>query len=128
MRGYELKNMGRRVSKDCSVLEIDEKLTIDGSLIYLANPVRQFSEFTNKATNLDEQSGIYMSEEFLNNSELNVGDKVKVKSKNGEVTAKIVSDNKITGNIVVIPTFDSKLNSEALFDGYRFASASIEKV
>ena len=128
MRGYQLKNMGRRVSSDESVEKIDEALTISGNLIYLANPVRQFSEFTNKATNLDEVSGIYMSEEFLSNSEFNVGDKVKVKSENGELIANIVSDNKITGDIAVIPTFDSKLNSEALFNGYRFASASIEKV
>jgi len=128
MRGYELKNVGRRASSDESVEKIDEALEISGDLIYLANPVRQFSEFTNKATNLDEVSGIYMSEEFLESSELNAGDKVKVKSENGEVTAKIVSDNKITGSIVVIPNFDSKLNSEALFNGYRFASASIEKV
>jgi len=128
MRGYELKNMGRRVSNDESVDKIDETLTLSDSLIYLANPVRQFSEFTNKTTNLDEVSGIYMSEEFLNNSELNEGDSVKVKSQNGEVVANIVSDNKIAGDIVVIPSFDSKLNSEALFSGYRFASASIEKV
>ncbi|WP_455756890.1 NADH-quinone oxidoreductase subunit G [Sulfurimonas sp.] len=128
MRGYELKNMGRRASSDESVDKIDETLALSESLIYLANPVRQFSEFTNKATNLDEVSGIYMSEEFLSNSELNAGDKVKVKSDNGELTAKIVSDNKIAGDIVVLPSFDSKLNSEALFNGYRFASASIEKV
>jgi NADH-quinone oxidoreductase subunit G len=128
MRGYELKNMGRRASSDESVKEIDETLELTDSLIYLANPVRQFSEFTNKATNLDEVSGIYMSEEYLKNSEFNEGDSVKVKSENGELVANIVCDNKIAGNVVVIPTFDSKLNPEALFSGYRFASASIEKV
>ena len=69
-----------------------------------------------------------MSEEFLASSELNAGDSVKVKSENGEVTANIVSDNKITGSVVVIPNFDSKLNSEVLFNGYRFATASIERV
>ena len=128
MRGYELKNMGRRASSDESVEKIDEALAISGNLIYLANPVRQFSEFTNKATNLNEVSGIYMSEEYLSNSELNAGDSVRVKSENGELIANIVSDNKIAGDVVVIPSFDSKLNSEALFSGYRFASASIEKV
>ena len=128
MRGYELEKMDKKVSDDESVEQLDETLTLADSLIYLANPVRQFSEFTNKATNLDEVSGIYMSEEFLANSELNEGDSVRVKNENGEVVANIVSDNKIAGNIIVIPSFDSKLNSEALFSGYRFASASIEKV
>ena len=69
-----------------------------------------------------------MSEAHLNDSELNEGDSVKVKTANGELTANIVSDNKIAGNIVVLPTFDSNLNSEALVSGYRFATASIEKV
>jgi len=128
MRGYELKNLGRKSSADESVSKIDEELVLTQNLIYFANPVRQFSEFTNKTTELDEVSGIYMSEEFLSNSDLNAGDSVKVKSDNGEVTATIVSDNKIAGDIVLIPSFDSKLNSEALFSGYRFATASIEKV
>ncbi|MDQ7046072.1 MAG: NADH-quinone oxidoreductase subunit G [Sulfurimonas sp.] len=128
MRGYVLKNMGRSVSKDESVAKLNEELSLEGSLIYAANPVRQFSDFTNITTSLDEVSGIYMSEEFLSTSELNAGDSVKVKSENGEVTASIVSDNKIAGNIVVVPNFDSKLNSEALFSAYRFATASIQKV
>ena len=128
MRGYELKNMGRKASADESVSKIDEDWVLTQNLIYFANPVRQFSDFTNKTTQLDEVSGIYMSEEFLSSSEFNAGDSVKVKSDNGEVTATIVSDNKIAGDIVLIPSFDSKLNSEALFSGYRFASASIEKV
>ncbi len=128
MRGYKLENMNENTSTDESVEKIDEALTLGDSVIYSANPVRQFSEFTNKTTNLDEESGVYLSEEFLNNSELNAGDSVKVKSENGELIAKVVSDNKIAGDITVLPTFDSKLNSEALFSGYRFATASIEKV
>ena len=128
MRGYEIKNMGRRVSSDESVAKINKSLSLENDIIYLANPVRQFTDFTNKTTNLDEVSGIYMSEEFLSTSELNEGDSVKIKNENGEIVAKIVSDNKISGDIVILPTFDSKLNSEALVSGYRFATASIEKV
>ena len=128
MRGYEIKNMGRRVSSDESVSKINESLALENDIIYLANPVRQFTDFTNKTTNLDEVSGIYMSEEFLSNSELNEGDSLKIKNENGEMVANIISDNKIAGDIVIIPTFDSKLNSEALVNGYRFATASIEKV
>ena len=128
MRGYELKNVKRRIGSNEDVTEIDEALSLENQLIYLANPVRQFNDFTNKATQLDEESGIYMSEEFLASSDFNAGESVKVKTENGELVANIVSDNKIAGNIVIIPSFDSKLNSEALFSGYRFASASIERV
>jgi NADH-quinone oxidoreductase subunit G len=128
MRGYKLENLELKALDDESVEKIDEALSLEGTIIYQANPVRQFSDFTNKTTNLDEVSGIYISEEFLSKSELNEGDSVKVKSEHGEVVANIVSDNKISGDIIVIPNFDSKLNSEALFDGYRFSLASIEKV
>ena len=128
VRGYELKNAGKRKAADESVEKIDESLSLNGSLIYLANPVRQFNEFTNKATNLDEVSGIYMSKEYLDESEFNEGDSVRIKNDNGELIANVVSDNKISGSVVVLPTFDSKLNSEALFSGYRFATASIERV
>ena len=126
-RGYLLENIAVPTSGDESVAAFsDEKM--QGTLIYLANPVRQFTPFTYKTTNLDEVSGVYMSEEFLSGSDLNEGDSVRVKSPSGEIVANIVSDNKISGDIIVLPTFDSKLNSEALFSSYRFATASIEKV
>ena len=128
VRGYELEPASINVTPDESVSLIDESAKLDDGIIYLANPVRQFTGFTNKATNLDELSGVYMSEESLANSEFNEGDSVRVKTQNGELVANIVSDNKIAGNIVILPTFDSNLNSEALVNGYRFATASIEKV
>jgi len=128
IRGYELEVKSVNVTSDESVTKIDESASLEDDIIYLANPVRQFTDFTKKTTNLDEVSGVYMSEEALGNSELNEGDTVVVKTTNGELTANIVSDNKIAGNIVILPTFDSNLNSEALVNGYRFATASIQKV
>ncbi|MBL0707927.1 MAG: NADH-quinone oxidoreductase subunit G [Sulfurimonas sp.] len=126
-RGYLLENIKVQTGEDISVENInDEKL--EGTLIYLANPVRQFTEFTNKATNLDEVSGLYMSEEFLKSSEFSQGDSVEVENQNSKLKTTIISDNKIAGNIAILPTFDSKLNSEAMFSGYRFARASIKKV
>jgi NADH-quinone oxidoreductase subunit G len=127
VRGYLLNNLDVKTTNNESV----EPFSIDkmqGTIIYLANPVRQFTSFTNKATNLDEKAGIYMSEEFLSKSELKEGDSVNIKSDNGELVVKIISDNKISGDIACLPTFDSKINSEALFSSYRFATASIEKV
>jgi NADH-quinone oxidoreductase subunit G len=127
MRGYLLENVAVVASDDESVEKFsDDKL--EGCIIYLANPVRQFSAFTHKTTELKEESGVYMSEEYLASSEFSAGDSVKVTTECGSLTATIVSDNKIKGSIVVLPTFDKNLNSEALFSGYRFSSASIEKV
>lgn len=125
-RGYLLESLEVAVNGDESV-EPFANDALSGSLIYMANPVRQFTDFTNKCTNLDEVAGIYMSEEFLSKSELKEGDMVTVTTAYAQLTLPIVSDNKISGDIALLPTFDSKLNSEALFNGYRFASASIEK-
>ncbi|MFA7610863.1 MAG: NADH-quinone oxidoreductase subunit G [Sulfurimonas sp.] len=126
-RGYLLDNIAVAQSGDESVEKFNED-KLEGTLIYMANPVRQFTPFTYKTTNLDEVSGVYMSEEFLSTSDFNEGDIVRVKSDSGELVANIVSDNKISGDIILLPTFDSKINSEALFSSYRFTTASIEKV
>ena len=127
VRGYVLKNRKVRTSSDESVEAIlDEK--IEGQLIYLANPVRQFTPFTHKTTNLDEKSGLYVSEEYLAQSDLNEGDRVKIKTQNGELETVVVCDNKIAGDIFLLPTFDKNLKSATLFSGYRFSAASIEKV
>ena len=127
VRGYLLDNVTVSTNDNEDVEKYaDDKL--EGSIIYLVNPVRQFSEFTNKTTELDEVSGLYMSEEFLSKSDFNEGDSVKVKNEQGELVVTVVSDNKIAGNIACLPTFDSKINSEVLFSDYRFATASIEKV
>jgi len=126
VRGYVLENVAVTPSGDESVDQFsDDKL--EGCIIYLANPVRQFTDFTHKTTNLDEVSGIYMSEEYLSKTDYSEGDTVTITTEKGELRANVVCDNKIAGDIVVLPTFDKKLNSEALFDGYRFSTASIRK-
>jgi len=126
-RGYLLDNIDVTKSADENVEKISES-KLEGSLVYLANPVRQFTDFTAKTTELDEVSGLYMSEEFLSSSDINDGDMVKVKTELGEITVNVVSDNKISGDIACLTTFDSKINSGAVVNGYRFATASIQKV
>jgi len=127
VRGYRLENVTLQSTSDESVEPFMDAV-LEGQLIYLANPVRQFTPFTHKTTNLDEKSGLYMSEEYLQKSDFNEGDRVKVKTAQGELETQVVCDNKIAGDIFVLPTFDKNLNSEALFSGYRFSVASVEKV
>ncbi len=127
VRGYLLDAVNIDIDNDEKVENFSED-KLEGTLIYLANPVRQFTSFTNKATNLNEVGGIYMSEDYLSKSQFNEGDEVVVKNNSGELIVNIVSDNKISGDIAILPTFDSKINSEVLFSSYRFATASIKKV
>ncbi len=127
VRGYKLENVAVEAKADESVEPFTDA-ALEGQLVYLANPVRQFTPFTHKTTNLDEKSGLYMSEEFLQNSDFNEGERVKVKTEKGELITQIVCDNKIAGDIFLLPTFDKNLNSVALFGDYRFSVASVEKV
>ncbi|RUM66207.1 MAG: ferredoxin [Sulfurimonas sp.] len=129
VRGYLLDNRGVKTENDEHVDDIDTSLALpEGAVIYLVNPVRQFTEFTNKTEQLHADGGLYLSETYLHESDLNEGDTVRVATSLGELTVTVISDNKIDGAIACLPTFDSKINSEALFSGYRFTSASIKKV
>ena len=128
VRGYLLNGNEVSTNGDESVAAFAEDKKLEGALVYLANPVRQFSAFTNKTTELGEEGGLYVSEAFVKANELAEGDSVSVTSEHGCVNVKVIIDNKIDGEIACLPTFDSKINSEVVFNGYRFATASIEKV
>jgi len=97
-------------------------------LVYLGNPVLQFSDFTNKSHQLHQEAGVYASASFVEAAGLSEGDRVRVKTSRGELTLAINIDSKISGDIAYLPTFESKINSKALFDGYRFNTATIERV
>ncbi len=128
VRGYELKNVARRTVKDQSVKPVDESLALEGEhIVYAANPVRQFTAFTQKAHQLDEKSGICLSPAQLEAMGLAEGDEVRVKTETGEQSLHVVEDNKIDGSVMYITTFDPHINISGLFGGYRFATASIHK-
>jgi NADH-quinone oxidoreductase subunit G len=97
-------------------------------VIYLANPVLQFSPFTARAHQLPSFGGLYMAQAAMEANGWNEGDSVRVKTSRGEVDTVVIADGKIEGDIAYLPTFDTAINSEALFDGYRFACVSIQKV
>jgi len=128
VRGYLLGMSPVRTKKDETVAPFDAAAKLEGQIIYLANPVRQFTHFTNEAHQLQAQGGLYVSASHLEESELSEGDQVKVKSEQGEMVVKVISDNKIEGAVMYLPTFDKQIQSEALFGDYRFSLASIEKV
>ena len=127
-RGYLLENVTVASQDEVVVPFNEDDAMSDETIIYLVNPVRQFTDFTNKAHQLNQESGLFVSDDMMKARALDEGDKVVVKTAQGSVEVKVINDNKISGNIAYLPTFDSNLNSEALFSGYRFSSASIEKV
>lgn len=128
VRGYVLTASCVSVNGDESVTPFDEKDAMGSAIVYLANPVLQFTPFTAKAHQLKETGGLYASAAFMSANGVSDGDRVRVKTAQGEIVVNIIADGKIDGEIPYLPTFDTQINSGALFDGYRFASVSIQKV
>ncbi|MDD2828228.1 MAG: NADH-quinone oxidoreductase subunit G [Sulfuricurvum sp.] len=128
VRGYLLETKVVSCNGDESVEKLDENLSLSGSIVYLANPVLQFTPFTARAHQLNEEGGLYGSSSFMEANGLNEGESVRVKTQMGEMVLKAMIDSKINGDITYLPTFDSKINSQALFSGYRFNNVTIEKV
>ena len=128
VRGYVLENLSVPVTGDESVETFDVSKAMNEKVIYLANPVLQFSPFTARAHQLPSFGGLYMAQAAMEANGWNDGDSVRVKTSRGEVDTMVIADGKIEGDIAYLPTFDTAINSEALFDGYRFACVSIQKV
>ena len=128
VRGYVLKSQCHDVNGDEETQPFNENSSLSGALVYLANPVLQFSPFTAASHQLREEGGLYASTDFMSSNALNAGDSVRVKTAHGEMVLPIIHDSKIAGDIPYLPTFDSKINSSSLFGDYRFINVSIQKV
>lgn len=128
MRGYELTITKARKSRGDKVAAIDEAAAMTEGLVYLANPTLQFNDFTNMSHQLSEEAGLYVSSDYATANELAEGDSVLVETTKGSMELNVKIDSKIGGNIPFVPSFDSNLNSGALFNDYRFSSATIKKV
>jgi NADH-quinone oxidoreductase subunit G len=128
VRGYVMDGVAVSTNGDEKVAVFDAQAAMAGSLVYLANPVLQFSAFTARAHQLQSSGGLYVSKEYMEANGLGEGERVRVKTARGELVVNVICDGKIDGDIAYLPTFDTQINSEALFDGYRFTSVSIQKV
>ena len=125
-RGYTLDVVSVDTNSDESVEKASDEVLSE--VIYLANPVRQFSDFTNKAHQLNQESGLFASPAYMKKLELSEGDMVSVSANGTSLEVKVVEDNKIDGDIAYLPTFDKNLQTAAMFKSYRFEQATIKKV
>ena len=126
-RGYVLSSNAVDVSDD--VAQINEsKSKLEGTLIYKANPIDQFNEFTAKSRLLEHKTAYYASESQLESLELSEGDEVEISANGQTIKLPVVLDKHISGNIAYVSTFEKNVPTCSLFDGYRFNVANIKKV
>lgn len=124
--GYLLE--AKSTTPDDSWEPMDVK-TLDGEILYLANPVHQFSPFTNRAHQLNEAGALYVSKEWLESKGLEDGAMVRIeKDKVQPLVVKAKLDPFIDGTIAYLPDFDTKLGAHRFFTPYRFAQVRIEGV
>ncbi len=130
-RGYDILsfeiNPTREVEQaSTEVLEIAE----DETVIYRANPINQFNEFTAKAHEFAQnlQSGVFTSKALFEKLGLEKGNKVKVSSNGVELELNVYCDEQIAGEIAYVSTFQKDLDTQSLFDNYRYSKAIIKKV
>ena len=101
---------------------------LEGDVVYLSNPIIQFSPFTNKAHQLKTDGKLYVSASYAESKGFSEGDKVEIANDQGSVETTVEIDSQLEGDIPYLPTFDTKLNVGVLFSGGRFTKATIRKV
>ena len=126
VRGYVVKTMD--VKEEGKVEKLAKAELLDKEIVYLSNPIIQFSPFTNKAHQLKTDGKLYVSAEFAEANGLAEGDKVEVKGDKAAIETSVEIDSQLTGDIPYLPTFDKALDTRSLFDGSRFTKATIRKV
>lgn len=129
-RGYELNSNDIIIEDNVNQINA-EKIILDNDeiLIYKANPINQFNEFTALSHEFKDnlQDGIFFSKSAFEKLELNEGDKVKVNANNQELELNAYIDIQIDGNIPYVSTFMKNSPSNVLFNIYRFNKAKVVK-
>ncbi len=126
-RGY-LLNIFETKSSD--IFEpINSDFVFTDTIIYKANPINQFNEFSKKAYGENgSQSGVYMSNSLLEKLSLIENDEVEVKTISHKVNLKVFVDNTIVNDIAYVTYFDADIPTNKLFTTSRYSSAIIKKV
>ncbi len=130
-RGYDLN--ASNIEEQNEVLEVSSKkldLKEGEVVIYKANPINQFNEFTAMSHEFADglESGIFFSQKSFDALELQNGDKVKVCANGETLELNAFVDIQINGEISYVSTFDKNSASEVLFDTFRYNTALVEKV
>jgi NADH-quinone oxidoreductase subunit G len=126
-RGYVLELLSQESSD--SFDKIEKFYGFAGTVIYKANPINQFNEFTYKAHQLaHDKTALYVSSSLMEKLNLNENDRVLVLAVAHQEELTVVLDEKITSDIAYVSFFDKNIETKKLFSTSRYSSATIKKV
>lgn len=123
-RGYKLDIKEVEICKDVFELANLNTKFDDEATIYKANPIGQFSKFTNRASQLTSVAKLYVGKEFLEQNSLKNGDLVKI-NKNGE-TIHLGVELDVNTDGAYLPFFDEKINIDKIFTT-RYSNVSLKR-
>ena len=124
-RGYLLK--AQKVALNRKLEEVEDIEGFDGAVIYNCNPTEQFSAFTAKSKNLQDEAVLLGSAQFAMATKLKDGETITFIQDGIEFKRVFTIDETMKGTIAVNPTFDMGLNT-ALFSSYRFSRLDFERI
>lgn len=134
-RGYDLKTNDIEVNEEFEFKTLEPLVSPliageDEIIIYKANPINQFNEFTAIAHEFkdDLQSGIFFSKALFEKLELEENQEVTVKVGEIQRTLKVYVENQIDGMIALVSTFEKDLDTKVFFENTRYAVAKVMKV
>ena len=110
---------------NCQKIELND----DEIMIYKANPINQFNEFTAISHEFKDrlQDGIFFSKAQFEKLQLNDAEKIRVTCNEVELILNAYCDIQIDGDIAYVSTFMKNSPSKALFNTYRFNKAKVTK-
>jgi len=120
-RGYLLETSSVEV-EEISVNSFEAK-ELEGDIAYRCNPQRQFNDFSDKAHQIFEKFGLYVSPAKAEA----LGSKVEVEFDNRTITLDVIVDDRMEGDIVAVPDFKSSENIYELFGESRFKTVIIRE-
>ena len=125
-RGYILSQVDVSSSEEFDKLD---ETRLEGSIIYNANTINQFNEFSAMCKQLaNEKTALYLSSKKATELEVENGDKVEVSANSVSITLEAIIDNQLAGDISYVPTFEKNAQTKNLFAEYRYSQANLKKV
>lgn len=123
-RGYLLDTTNATDVKEVSVAKFDESQSLEGQIAYRCNPQRQFNDFSDKAHQIFEGFGLYVSPAKAET----LSKRVVVEFDTGSITLDVIVDDRMEGDIVTVPDFKSAENIYELFAKSRYQTVTIRGV
>ncbi|MDY0116221.1 MAG: NADH-quinone oxidoreductase subunit G [Sulfurimonadaceae bacterium] len=122
IRGYLLDEVTCHVNG--TLESVEELPEYNGAIIYQANPVLQFNNYTNKTKILEKDTNLRGSAQFAVAAKISDGDIVEIQFGSDKIRRTFKLDSDLKGTVALHPIFDISVDAGR----YRFEKSKITRV